>query len=192
MQNRINSIFNAIVSVLLVENWTLAGKLIRHSDVHDLLIVSVAAVFVEQYMMLNREDPPDDRPDSLIYPLDQAKVFLCTTVYREKPVIMEQYLRCLSCVYSSQRTYRTIETHIVVDDAFTIKGKLNTHAQSFISLCKDILTKNDVSTAQRTRTPYGGQILITFENGSFVYLHFKDKSKVISMLFGVVNASFKL
>ena len=121
----------------------------------------------------------DHRPDIIVYPLNQAKVYLTTTMYREHPKIMEQYLRCLSRVCSSQQKYQSLETHIVFDDAFVLgKRFLNEHAQTFIALCKDILKESDADTAKMVDMPYGSQIIITLQDGIHVYVHFKNSEKV--------------
>ena len=97
-------------------------------------------------------------------------------MHREDPEVMAQYLKCLSRVNNSNRKYSSIETHIVVDDAFTVSGSLNAHAQTFIDLCKEMLHNSTVT--HEIRMPYGSEILVTLEDGMPVYLHFKDCLKV--------------
>ncbi|XP_028397748.1 chitin synthase chs-2-like [Dendronephthya gigantea] len=133
-------------------------------------------VFLEQYLILNREDSAIARPFLQTYPHNQANVFLCTTVYHEDPKIMAQYLVCLSRINNNKRKYNSLETHVVFDDAFTASGTLNTQARCFVNLCKEIL---NISTMTRDiKMPYGSEMLITLEDGMAVYLHFKDSLKV--------------
>lgn len=99
-------------------------------------------------------------------------------MYREDPKLMEQYLGCLLAVYNSARKYRSIETHVVFDDAFAAKRTLNEHARVFVALCKDMLKESDANVARTIDMPYGSQIVITLEDGMLVYLHFKDTEKV--------------
>ena len=127
-------------------------------------------------MILNREDSSIPRPFVHIYPHSQAKLFLCTTMYREDPKIMAHYLECLSRLNAPNRKYNSIETHIVMDDAFTVSGSLNTHAQCFIDLCKEML--HNATMTQEIRMAYGSEILVTLEDGMLVYLHFKDSVMV--------------
>ena len=150
---------------------------------HRYLIIFLG-IFLEQYLIINREDSSIPRPFVYIYPHSQTKLFLCTTMYREDPELMAHYLKCLSRVNSANRKYNSIETHIVVDDAFTVSGSLNAHAQTFIDLCKEMLVNSTVT--QEIRMPYGSQILVTLEDGMFVYLHFKDCLKV-GNIFGQLN-----
>ena len=128
-------------------------------------------------MILNREDSCVPRPFVQVYPPNQAKLFLCTTMYREDPKIMSHYLKCLSRLGNINRKYSSIETHIVMDDAFAVsKSSLNSHAKCFVDLCKEILN-NSIMT-EEIKMPYGSQILVTMEDGMLVYLHFKDSLKV--------------
>ena len=98
-------------------------------------------------------------------------------MYREDPKIMAQYLECLSCINAPNRKYNNIETHIVMDDAFTVSGSLNTHAQCFVNLCKEML--HNATITQESKMAYGSEILVTLEDGMLVYLHFKDSLKVL-------------
>lgn len=127
-------------------------------------------------MILNREDSAIPRPFVETYPHNQAKLFFCTTVYQEDPEIMAQYLVCLSRIKNTKQKYNSMETHVVFDDAFTVSMSLNTQAQCFVNLCKEIL--NISTMTQVIRMPYGSEILITLEDGMLVYLHFKDSLKV--------------
>lgn len=136
----------------------------------------ILGLFLEQYLILNREDSSTPRPPIHIYPHSRAKLFLCTTMYREDPKIVANYLRCLSRVFCAKRKYKSIETHIVMDDAFTVSGSLNTYAKCFLGLCNEMLI--NATMTQEIGVAYGSEILVTLEDGMLVYLHFKDAEKV--------------
>ena len=108
-----------------------------------------------------------------------SRVFICTTMYQEAEHEMERLLISLSKVlYSSKIRQENIvlESHIFLDNGAKDKD-LNGFGKQLLGLIEQCFQLDDES-GLLIYTPYGIQLTWRLENGTSIFLHLKDNSKV--------------
>lgn len=136
------------------------------------------AVFLEQYLMLNRRNSAMDKDDKTQSRMARdASLFVCTTMYHELEHEMEQLLYSLGNLDKNRhRVGRHLECHVFFDGC--VEGEnLNEYVLRLCSLLEKTIRVR-VCEGIKIRTPYGMQVRWTMPGGTEFYLHMKDNNKV--------------
>jgi chitin synthase len=136
--------------------------------------------FQEQFLLLNRRTVPDDaKRKQLFQKQTNAKIYICTTMYKESSHEQLQLLRSLKGVANEAKTMkptRRYEAHIFFDGGATGKN-INKFALQLVSLIKEEISPNPLDWKLFT-TPYGLQLKTDLPNAVPFYIHLKDENKV--------------
>ena len=137
--------------------------------------------FIEQCLILNRNTEVEDK--KLIDPSRysrQARVFICTTMYRESLKEQRQLLKSIYSVASEQSllpksSRRHFESHIFFDGGANGEHPSRSAFQ-LISLLHETLHV-DMDTMEKYITEYGLQLRLNITEDFPFFIHLKDPNK---------------
>ncbi|XP_028676539.1 chitin synthase chs-1-like [Erpetoichthys calabaricus] len=135
---------------------------------------------------------------------DHVMIYLCATMWHET---FEEMLKILTSLFRldryqpkkmSQKNKMSIEAHIFFDDAFVEieesgrkKLVVNEYAECLVEVISEVYKvftekKNsklnddpdNVIKHDMIKTPYGGRLCYMLPEGNYLYIHFKDKTRI--------------
>ena len=158
---------------------------------HDMFLMPhYDSIFLEQHIILNRK-PEKLKQDDRVLPNENAgkrTIFICSTMYRENEVEMQQMLKSIFRVaehYGNDSNERnnancdSFESHIFFDGAINA-NQIENFGLQLLSLLEKTFTNIKLKYAIKEQTPYGYRLYWTIGlmgNMPF-YIHFKDKNLV--------------
>lgn len=147
--------------------------------------------FIEQFLLLNRKTEIEDEESAKERHKKKttAKVYVCTTMYRETPNEQKQFLKSLQKLAEghkkldeAKRKTRIYEGHIFFDGG--VSGPdIGDFALQLLGLLQELTGKNDDDFKQcllKYETPYGLQLNVSdpLLNPMQLFIHLKDGNKV--------------
>ena len=169
--------------------WT-RSNLILSKDTEMFLIPHYDGVFFEQQLMLNRQTNKDDDGQHIYHPSNTLRrnprtIFICSTMYRENDIEMEQMLMSIHRIAQLHEKQAPderdhYESHIFFDGS--LNGTQLTHfALQLVSLLEDTLHVK-LTECDREETPYGCKLswFIGMDQGKGMpfCIHMKDNLRV--------------
>ena len=136
--------------------------------------------FQEQFLLLNRRTVRnDEKREKLFQKQTNARIYICTTMYKESIHEQRQLLKSLKGVADEaekMKQTRRYEAHIFFDGGASGRD-INKYALQLLSLVEEI-EPNLRQHLKRFITPYGIQLETRFLSGVPFYIHLKDGNKV--------------
>ena len=146
------------------------------------------SIFLEQYLMLNRQVDKYKLSQSAVDgpPNLRRAIFICSTMYRETVREMRQMLKSIMGIAkwhakqvrrNGDRNADLVESHIYFDGALS-GGQLTQYALQLLSLIRDCLEVN-VTNCHRKEELYGQSMSWDIGESQMKFtVHFKDSFKV--------------
>ena len=175
----------AVIALWIVQSIYLLVHVYRFKTIslmreEDLFLHSYySAPFIEQSLLLNRNIGMDEKK-----PVEQsreARVFICTTMYRES---LEEQRLLLSSIYAiaksrrmtpEDKNRRLFESHIFFDNGANGMHP-SRYAYQLMSLVEETL-HGKMNEVEKCETPYGIQLHWMLGGDFPFYLHLKDPNK---------------
>lgn len=137
--------------------------------------------FTEQFLLLNRKTVLNNLQRQKAHKKrTKAKVYICTTMYKESSREQRHLLRSLKGVAEEAAKvseFRRYEAHIFFDGGAS-GTDVNQFALQLLSLLEEEIDTELATHLEKYETPYGIQFQLSLPNNIPLFVHLKDGNKV--------------